>query len=366
MQDVQYDMLDTPLCRMLGIRYPIIQAGMPGIGGPEMVAAVSNAGGLGIFAATMMPPDVVRDQIRSIRALTSRPFAVNLLLQQNLLQPLPYEASTLHQVQTVLNEFRGALGIPETHTAPPGIPPLLEAAFDIIVEERVPVFSIGLGNPSPDMVARCQAAGIKMMAMVCTPADAQTVVESGVDIVVAQGSEAGGHRSTWTKKPTAEDAAIGTLPLVSHLTEELSVPVVAAGGICTGKDIATALRLGAQGVQMGTRFVATVESHAPESYKRAIVERSADETRLTDAFTGMWARVLRNSFTEDYDASGAPVLPPGHQLMAAMDILRNAGMQERMDYYTLYCGQGIDEIDDIPQVGVLMERLVKEAKQASK
>ncbi len=213
-------------------------------------------------------------------------------------------------MQQTLNPFHKALGILEMHAAPPKLPPLIEQAFGVLLEENVPVLSIGMGNPSREMVARCHAQGMKVMAMVATPADALTVEAAGVDAIVAQGSEAGGHRSTWQKKENAEYAGIGLMSLLRSIVAQVKVPVLAAGGIADGRGMLAAIELGAEGVLIGTRFAATRESLAPACYKEKLLESSSDDTTLTDAFTGMYARVLRNNFTETYRHAQAPVLPP--------------------------------------------------------
>ena len=354
--------LKTPLCDYLRIQYPIIQAGMGNVAGPELVAAVSNAGGLGILIATMVSPDVLKESIKKIRELTDKPFGVNLLLQHDLYPPADFDISDeiVQAVQGMLNGFRRKLGISESNTTPPKLPPLIQLAFEIIIQEKVPVFSIGLGNPSKDMVAQCHEKGIKVMAMVSTLEDALAVNENGVDIIVAQGSEAGGHRSTWEKKSSHEYASIGTLPLTSAVVQAVKSPVVAAGGIVNGKGLKAALALGAQGVLIGTRFIVTKESMAPDSYKQRILESSSDNTTVTDVFTGMYARVLRNTFTETYAQSNTPVLPPGRQYAATNDIVKAAGKQENPEFYSLYAGQGIDGIKEIKSAEDVIKDIVKE------
>lgn len=353
----------TPLCDVLHIEYPIIQAGMGEFAGPELAAAVSNAGGLGILAGTMVPPDVLRENIRRTRALTSKPFGVNLLLQRDLMRPaddnLPDE--TVQQVQGMLNRFRKKLDLPDSYAHPEKLPPLIEKDIEVIIEERVPVFSIGLGSPSAEVVQRCRENGILVMAMVCTVEDALEVEKAGIDILVAQGSEAGGHRSTWVKKASAEHAGIGLMSLLPQVIKNVKIPVVAAGGISTGQAIIAALQLGAQGALLGTRFAVTNESLAPDCYKKKIIESNSDQTTVTDVFTGMYARVIRNEFTDEYTNSKAPVLPPGRQLLTAMDVIRTAGKKQNSQYYTLYSGQGIDQVESILQAKEVMEQLVTEA-----
>ena len=352
----------TPLCDQLSIRYPIIQAGMANAAGIELAAAVSNAGGLGIITATMVPPETITERIREMRRRTSKPFGVNLILHRDLYPPADFDidATTVQSVQEALNGFRRELGIPESHATPGKLPPLIQAAYEVIVRERVPVFSIGLGNPSAAMVAECHHNGIQVMAMVSSLEDALAVHANRVDVIVAQGSEAGGHRSTWEKKPSAGHAAVGTLPLTAAVVSAVDVPVVAAGGIVNGRGVKAVLALGAQGVLMGTRFLATRESMVSQGYKQAILERSSDDTVITDVYTGMYARVLRNTFTEKYDQSGAPVLPPGRQYAATVDVVNAADAMDRPDYGALYCGQGIDEISGILSAAEVVEEIVRE------
>ena len=198
--------------------------------------------------------------------------------------------------------------------------------------------------------------------MVSTVEDALTVAENGPDVIVAQGSEAGGHRSTWEKKPTKEYAAIGTLPLTAAIVHAVKIPVVAAGGIVNGKGLMAALMLGAQGVLMGTRFLATSESLAPEFHKQKILNTGSDKTTVTDIFTGMYARVIRNKFTRTYTESKVPVLPPGSQYGLTMDIQEASGKQENAELYPLYAGQGIDLIKKIKPAGEVVGEVIAEAK----
>jgi len=356
--------MKTPICDLLNIEYPIIQSGMFDVAGPELVAAVCNAGGLGILSATMLLPEVLLERIKKIRQLTSRPFGVNLLLQQDLFPPRDYEISDeLNlKVHDTLNEFRRQLRIPENSAKPEKVPPLIQSALEIILQEKIPVFSVGLGNPSKEIVAQCHKRGMKVMVMIATVEDAITVSKNGVDIIVAQGSEAGGHRSTWEKKISKEYASIGTLSLTSAVAKAVNVPVVAAGGIVNGKGLKAALSIGAQGVLMGTRFIATTESIAPESYKRKVLEGSSDNTTVTDSFTGMYARVIRNKYTERYHERNTPVFPPGRQFMANGDIIKAAKEQNNPEFYTLYAGQGISEIREMKSAYDVVKEIIAEAE----
>src|SRR5438067_9009530 len=283
----------STLARLLNIRYPIVQSGMGRVAGPELTAEVSRAGGLGILAGLNLAPDDLRDQVRRIRELTDRPFGVNLWLHPELLPPIDPATLPPERVgsaNAALNSARRVLGLPESDALPPRRPDTIDRAIDVILEERVPVWSIGLGLPSRDAVSRCHDLGIHVMVMVETVGDARAAEAIGADSSVAQGSDAGGHRSRWRR---SADAAVGTLALVPEVVDAVRVPVLAAGGIADGRGLVAALALGAAGVLMGTRFVATRESMAPEFWKRRILESASDATVVTTAFTGLPARVLR-------------------------------------------------------------------------
>jgi nitronate monooxygenase len=315
--------LRTPLCDLLGIEHPIVQSGMGTVAGPDLVAEVSRAGGLGIIAGLNLTPEQIREAIHRVRAATDRPFGVNLFMPNEIrppTDPATIPAATVAAVQSTLNDFRQRMGLPTTTARPPAVPDLIDGAFEVIVEERVPVWSIGLGDPGPEVVRRCHERGIKVMAMVTTVEDARTLEGEGVDLLVAQGIEAGGHRSTWTKRPTPELAGIGTLTLVPQVVDAVRVPVIAAGGIADGRGLVAALALGAVGVLLGTRFVATREANVPEFQKKALLEAEAEATTVTDTVSGLWARFLRNTYTTEYAASRAPVFPALVQTRAAQDI----------------------------------------------
>jgi nitronate monooxygenase len=359
--------LRTALCDLLGIRYPILQSGMGGVAGPELVAEVSRAGGLGILAGLRLSKDQLRQGVRRVRELTDRPFGVNLWLHTAIRPPadpatLPEE--TVRRVQETLDTFRGQLGIPSRMERPAPVPDVIDEAFEVILEERVPVWSIGLGNPRRDMLARCHERGIKVIAMVATVDDARAVAASGVDAVVAQGSEAGGHRSTWIKPASRDAAQVGAVALIPQIVDAVNVPVIAAGGIADGRGIVAALALGAVGALLGTRFVATRDSGAADFLKKALLEQGSEATTVTDAFTGLYARTLRNTFTDQYAASGAPVLPALLQAAAAQDIYAAATQQQNREYLPIHAGQSVGLVHDLPGAAEVVETLVREARAA--
>jgi nitronate monooxygenase len=355
----------TELCDLLGIEYPIIQSGMGSAAGSDLVAEVSRAGGLGVLGGLNLTPDELRKRIREVRAATSKPFGVNLWLHTELRPPVDVRTipdATVQTIQRTLNRFRERLDIPPTTARPDSNPDRIDAAFDVILEERVPVWSIGLGDPGPDMVRRCRERGIKIIAMVATVDGARAVAASGVDIVIAQGGEAGGHRSTWVKAPTPEDANVGTIALVPQVVDAVRVPVVAAGGLADGRGLVAALALGAAGILLGTRFVATRESSATEFWKKTLLERGSEATTITDSFTGLYARAMSNRYVREYRESGAPVFPALVQSSAASDIFQAAAKQHDGEHFPMWSGQSVGLIHDLPGAGEVVHTIIREAR----
>jgi len=355
----------TALCDLLGIEYPIVQSGMGAIAGPELVAEVCRAGGLGILAGLNVPPDDLRKMIRRVRELTDRPFGVNLWLHRDLrppIDPAGIPEATLRGAQEMLNRFRQSLGIPTTTSRPARAPDLLDATIQVVLEERPPVFSAALGWLDHRLSESCHRRDIKLLAMVSTVADARVAAAEGADVIVAQGGEAGGHRSIDGKPTTADSTTVGTIALLPQVVDAVRVPVVAAGGIADGRGLAAALALGAAGVLLGTRFVATRESMAQDFYKKALLESEADATTVTDAFSGLYARALRNTFARDYAASGAPVLPALLQRNAAGDVFAASAAQGDGSYVPMWSGQAVGLIRDLPGAADVVEAIVREAR----
>ncbi len=249
-------MLRTELCNLLGIEVPIFAAPMGFITGPELAAAISNAGGLGIMSFSANPPPVVREEVRRLRSLTDKPFGVNVLLSG---PHLPFPA---------------------------------EAVIDVCLEERVPILSTFWGDPTPH-VARAHAAGVRVIDQVGSVIEAQRAARAGVDVIVAQGVEAGGHVA----------GEVTTMALVPRVVDAVApIPVVAAGGIADARGFAAALALGAQGVMIGTRLIATPEAYAHPVYKQKILAATEDQTARTTLFGYGWPnaphRTLRTPFVE--------------------------------------------------------------------
>jgi len=355
----------TTLCDLLGIDYPIVQSGMGAIAGADLVAEVSRAGGLGILAGLSVPPEDLRKMIRRTRELTDRPFGVNLWLHRALRPPVDPQAipeETLRGAQTMLNRFRERLGVPLTTARPDRAPDFVDAAVAVVLDEKPRVFSAALGWLDAGLVEDCHRRGIKVMAMVSTVEDARTAAACGSDVIVAQGGEAGGHRSI-DGKPTSPDAStVGIMPLLPQVVDAVRVPVVAAGGIADGRGLVAALALGASGVLLGTRFVATRESMAPELYKKRLLESESGATTVTDVLSGLWARALANRFTREYADSAAPVLPPLVQRSAANDVYIAALKAGDPEYYPMMAGQSVGLIRDLPGAAEVVESIIREAR----
>jgi nitronate monooxygenase len=349
--------LSTPLCDLLGVRYPIVQA--PMAGGwttPELVSAVSNAGGFGSLAGAGVPPERLREDIRAVKERTDQPFAVNFLLAP----PGPGSQDVV-AVQRFLDRFRERLGLPPGGIEL-GLPPSpLEGQLAVVFEERVPVLSTALGDPG-DLVGRAHEEGMLVMSMVATVEDAVRAAEGGADVVVAQGAEAGGHRSTVELGPDGEPPLVGTLALVPQVVDAVGVPVIAAGGIVDGRGLVAALALGADGVQMGTRFLLARESGAHPAYRKRLLAATEEDTVVTRVFTGRPARGLRNRFVDEYLGTGSEPLAWPLQRAAAGDIYRASQKADNGDYSPLLAGQGLRTLkEDARGAGEIVEGLVEEA-----
>ena len=270
---------DSPLGRQLGVRVPVVQAPMAGgASTARLAAAVSEAGGLGSVAGGLLAPDDLRAAIRDVRALTNRPFAVNLFA------PLA-EPSLSRAAEWA--ELTGARSVPS-----PSPSPRFEDQLAVVVAERVPVFSFTFGIPDlPEMDAL-------VIGTATTVAEAVALERAGVDAVIAQGYEAGGHRATFLAP--VENSLIATMALVPLVVDAVSVPVIAAGGIMDGRGVAAALALGAQAVAMGTAFLGCIEADVSQPYRAAL----GSDTTVSAVMTGRHGRVVRTPLIDRLEASG--------------------------------------------------------------
>jgi nitronate monooxygenase len=343
------------LTARLGIQYPIIQGPMGGgPSTPELVAAVSNAGGLGSLGAAYLTPDQIVEAVRRVRSLTDKPFNVNLFAG-GYGSPGPVDPGPM---LTLLADAHRALELP-----PPQLPPWpadpFADQFDAVMESRPPVFSFTWGIPRPDVIRRLQAGGVAVIGTATTVQEARMVADAGVDAVVLQGEEAGAHRGTFAGP--FEAAMVPTLDLVVQSRQVVSVPVIASGGLMDGLDVDVAMRHGASAVQFGTAFLACPESGAPEAYKQAILSAGRDTTVVTRAFSGRPARGLRNAFTEALAEEAHAILPFPLQNALTRPMRTAAGRRGDGRYLSLWAGRGVGRARRL-RAGELVRRMVEEMR----
>lgn len=309
-------MLKTELCDRLGIEYPVLLAGMGGVAMHRLVAAVSNAGGLGVLGAATLDAEQMREEIRRVRELTSRPFAVDLL-------------------------------------AP--IPDMIRSHMKVIFEEKVPIFVAGLAVPA-EFIAEMHERGMTVIVMTGKVAHAVNAERAGADMVAAQGTEAGGH--------TGE---IGTLALVPRTVDAVRIPVLAAGGIADGRGLVAALALGAQGVVVGTRFIATPEAQATPEYREAIVQGGESDTVRTRCYTGKPARTIRNPYNQAWEARREEIQPfpaqVGVSIQAGVMDYMGVGRGTDPERTFLPAGQGMGLIREIKPAGEVLRDIIREAEE---
>ena len=306
--------LRTPICELFGIEHPVFLAGMGEVAFAELVAAVSEAGGYGVLGMATSPPERIREQMRAVRARTNEPFGVDMLA---------------------------------------ALPDLVDAAIDVVIEEGASCFVAGLGVPAR-VIERCHAAGVKVMVVCGKVEHARRAEDAGCDAVVAQGTEAGGHTGQ-----------IAGMALVPQIVDAVSIPVLAAGAIVDGRGLAAALALGAQGVWMGTRFIATREARAAKLYKARLVAARDEDTEITRSYSGKPMRVLRNAWVDDWRARADEIQPFPHQMLVAA----RAGALGFTDDASadpnrtcMPAGQGAGAIRDVPSAGEVVRGVVAEAE----
>lgn len=354
--------LNNDFCRQFGIRYPIFQAGMAGgPTTPDLVAAVSNAGGLGTLGAAYMEPAAIRAAIADIRGRTSAPFAVNLFTV-----PMEDDNRRTAEVQRVLDSIRDDLGLPPALPQAVQTPDHLERQFSEVLEAGVPVISTAFGVLSPRHMELAKTAGMKVVAMATTVEEALEAERAGCDAVVAQGSEAGGHRGTFNVDAHPMGANIGTFALVPQIADRVSIPVIAAGGIMDGRGMVAAMVLGAQAVQMGTRFLTAAESGAHPAYQAALLASTEESTVLTKAFSGRPARGIANAFVREWNQSGVEPLPFPTQNTATRDIRNAAARQNQAGYMSLWAGQATRMLKAGQSAADIVEETVRQALEILK
>lgn len=303
--------IKTKITELLGIKYPIIQGAMAWVSFPQLVAAVSNAGALGILGGAIMTVDELRDNIRKVKELTSNPFGVNF--------------------------------IPEN--------PELEELLDVIVEEKVAVASYGKGDPRR-IIEKTSPHGIINMPTMGALKHSIKAEQEGAHAIIVQGTEGGGHTGY-----------IASSILVPKVVETVKIPVVAAGGFGDARGLLAALSLGAEGISMGTRFMATKECSVPEHVKEWIVNCTEKDTVITDNLTGVRCRVLKNKFTDAIMEMQEKKASPWEMMNYAKGRFQKAFQEGDLEWGSIGCGQVAGLINDIPTCKELIDRIVGEAEK---
>lgn len=327
----------TPFSRQFGLRLPLVQG--PMAGGPTtpaLVAAVSNAGGLGFLAGAALAPEKIASEVAAIRALTDKPFGVNLFV----LDPANPDEATVRRALEAIDPVAAQHGLPPGE-ALARYAPDFRAQLDTVIELRVPVVSFTFGLLPKADVARLHAAGSYVMGTATHVAEALAWRDAGANAIVAQGAEAGGHRGTFIGE--APHALVGTMALVPQLVDAVDaagLPVLAAGGIMDGRGIVAALALGAQGVQMGTAFLGCAESAIPADWKARLRASTDTATSVTRAITGRHARGIRNPLMQQLDARPEAVAPYPVQNALTQPLRQRAARENDGDYLSMWSGQG--------------------------
>jgi enoyl-[acyl-carrier protein] reductase II len=307
--------LRTPICDQFDIEYPIFLAGMGGVAFAEVCAAVSEAGGYGTLGMATCTPEQIRDQMREVRKRTARPFGVDLLA---------------------------------------ALPESVLAAIDVIIGEGASSFIAGLGVPGP-VIERCHKAGLKVVSMCGKVEHAVRAEQAGCDVVVAQGTEAGGHTGL-----------VAGIALIPQIVDAVKIPVLAAGAIVDGRGLAAALSFGAQGIWMGTRFIASEEARAARVYKEAIVHAGGADTTITRCYSGKPMRVITNPHVQDWQRRQHEIRPFPDQLLAsAQEGLLSYAFDEATDpaRTCMPAGQGVGGIHEVLPVAEIIQRVMRQAEE---
>jgi enoyl-[acyl-carrier protein] reductase II len=315
---------NNPICKLLGVKYPICQAGMYSVAYGELAAAVSKAGGLGVIGSAFMSPEQLRAEIQLVKNETDKPYGVDILFA----------------------EAKGSDAASRNYTQE------VKEHIDVTFSEDVPVIISGLGNPS-SIVEKAHAAGIVVMSLIGTSRQALSVEASGVDVIIASGIEGGGHVGR-----------VGTLPLVAKVADLVNIPVIAAGGLADGRALVAALALGAHGVWMGTRFIATEEARGHINYKNKITEIDEDGTTITRANSGKTARIIKNTFTEYWKQNEEKIKPfPAQLREVGLEASIAGRMEGDIDNGVLAAGQSSGLIEKIKPAGDVISDIVKQAEE---
>jgi nitronate monooxygenase len=324
-------MWKNTLTKKLRVTYPIIKAPMFGTDSPELIASVSNSGGLGTYGIGRSSGEVIRSVIKQIRELTDQPFAINLFIPEKSVGGF----EKVDEINKVMDLYRKELGInPASFTPPTHI---LEEQLQVLIEEKVPVVSFTFGYLETKWIDFLKQNGTIVCGTATNVREAVFLEQCGVDFIVGQGSEAGGHRGTFVGE--FNDSMIGTMALIPQIINAVNIPVVAAGGIMDGRGVVAAFALGASGVQMGTAFLTCEESGAPGAHKEAILHSTEEQSMITTTFSGKPARGINNFFKKEMEQVVEMI--PGYPIQDVLtkDIRDAAAQQNKPEFMSLWAGQ---------------------------
>jgi nitronate monooxygenase len=329
---------DNPFVKRLQLDAPIVQGPFGGgLSAVDLVVAVSESGGLGSFGVHHLGAAGIRDVAAKIRARTRRTFALNLWIPLRDSDDPRITDAQWQRALELLAPYFGALGVPLPER-PARFAPRYEEQIETVLELKPPVFSFVFGVPSPQVLERCRSAGIATLGAATTAAEAKLLADAGVDMIVATGFEAGGHRVSFLREP--EDCLTGTLSLVPQVVDTVKVPVIAAGGMADGRGIAAALKLGATAAQIGTAFLACEESNAHPLHRAKLFSPDARRTSLTRSFSGRLARSIHNEFIETFRGKENLLPPYPVQNWLTAQFRAAALAAGRADIVSLWSGQG--------------------------
>jgi nitronate monooxygenase len=326
---------------------------MAGATNPELVAAVGEAGGLGSFGAAGTPPDRLRATVQAIRQRTDRAFNINLFSAHT--EDFDRDARPGPKLAGLLETYHAELGLGPVPDPTPMFGPA-EDQFEVLIEEGVPIISFHFGADAR-LVARAHESGAKVLCSATTVAEARELEDAGVDAVIAQGSEAGGHRGTFTVD--YRQALIGTMALVPQVVDAVSVPVIAAGGIMDARGVVASLALGASAVQMGTAFLGCPEAPISVAWRDSLQAAEAEATTVTEAMSGKAARGIRNRYIDEVEAFGGPLLPYPAQYSVSRELRKAATERRDPELIAMWAGQGVGLIRRRPAADLVRELVRK-------
>jgi nitronate monooxygenase len=352
---------NTEVTRRLKLDVPIVQGPFgSGLSAVDLVAAVSEGGGLGSFGVHHLDGAGIRAIDAQIRARTRRTYALNLWIPLGDSDDPRLTDAQWAAACELLRPYFDELRVP-LPSRPRRFGPYYQEQIETVLELRPPVFSFVFGVPAADVLERCRSAGIATLGAATTAAEAKLLADAGVDMIVASGFEAGGHRVSFLAEP--EDCLTGTMALIPQVVDAVKVPVIAAGGMADGRGIAAALKLGAAAAQIGSAFLACEESNATPLHRAKLFSADARRTTLTRAFTGRLARSIHNGFIDALRGKERLLAPyPVHAWLTAQ-FKAAAVAANRADLMSLWSGQGAPLIRH-RRAGELLQSLVRETGQA--